>query len=95
MTCTIDLNVFPEKVLNRKKLNIRPFFLLCLVVLPAVGISNSLYFFYLVTWRHLLSGFLLGTLGYMFGAGLAWICRQEKPQIIAISLETAIQVEIN
>jgi hypothetical protein len=30
--------------------------------MPAVGISNNLYFFYLVTWRHLLSGFLLGAL---------------------------------
>jgi hypothetical protein len=60
--------------------------------MPTVGLSNNIFFFYLVTWRHLLSGFLLGAFGYMFGAGLAWICQQGKPQIIAISLETAIQV---
>ena len=33
----------------------------------------------------------LGALGYLFGAFFAWVCRQQRPQIVAISLETAIQ----
>jgi hypothetical protein len=38
-----------------------------------------------------LTGFLIGALGYVFGAGLAIVCRQKRAQIIAISLETALQ----
>ena len=39
---------------------------------------------------HLQNKFL-GALGYLFGAFFAWVCRQQRPQIVAISLETAIQ----
>ena len=80
-----------EKAVRVKNLIAKPFFAVCLVIFPVVGTLSNLFYFYLVTWRHLLSGFLLGTIGYILGAGFAWICRQGKPQIIAISLETAIQ----
>lgn len=82
---------FPKvgKVL-REKIS-RPFFVLCLLILPAVGTWNNIHFFYLATWRHLVSGTLLGLGGYIAGASLAFICRMKRPQIIAISLETAIQ----
>jgi len=82
---------FPKtgKVL-REKIS-RPFFFICLLILPAIGTWNNLHFFYLATWRHLVSGCLLGFGGYIAGAGLAFICRMKRPQIIAISLETAIQ----
>ena len=69
----------------------KPFFIACLIVLPIVGTWNAKYMFWLITWRHVITGFLIGNLGYVFGAGLAWICRQKRPQIIAISLETALQ----
>merc|ERR1712150_164005 len=69
----------------------KPFFIACLIVLPVVGIWNAKYMFWLITWRHVITGFLVGNLGYIFGAGLAWVCRQKRPQIIAISLETALQ----
>ncbi len=59
--------------------------------MPSVGLLTNTYYFYLVTWRHLLSGLLVGALGYVSGAGLAFLCRQGRAQIIAISLETAIQ----
>merc|ERR1711860_360393 len=79
---------FPKtgKVL-REKIS-RPFFFICLLILPAIGTWNNLHFFYLATWRHLVSGCLLGCGGYIAGAGLAFICRMKRPQIIAISLET-------
>jgi sodium/bile acid cotransporter 3/5 len=79
---------FATRMLNKFA---RPYFMLCLVVVPSVGLLTNTYYFYLVTWRHLLAGLLVGALGYLSGAGLAWICRQGRPQIIAISLETAIQ----
>ena len=69
----------------------KPFFILCLIFLAFLGICNSTFMFYLLTWRHVLVGFLLGILGYVSGASLAALCRQKKPQIIAISLETALQ----
>ena len=56
----------------------RPFFIMCLIILPVAGTVSNLYFFHLVTWRHLLSGFCTGTCGYLIGALLAWVCRQGK-----------------
>ena len=40
----------------------RPFFLLCLVLIPTIAMSQSLFVFYLLTWRHAFSGFLVGML---------------------------------
>ena len=80
-----------EKAAKLHQWTAKPFFIACLIVLPIVGIWNAQFMFWLMTWRHVLAGFLVGNLGYVFGAGLAAICRQKKPQIIAISLETALQ----
>ena len=82
---------FPAKAKRIHDIAAKPFFIACLIVLPVVGIWNAKYMFWLITWRHVLTGFLVGNLGYVFGAGLAWVCQQKKPQIIAISLETALQ----
>ena len=81
----------PQKAKRIHDIAAKPFFIACLIVLPVVGIWNSQFMFWLLTWRHVLTGFLIGNLGYVFGAGLAWVCRQKRPQIIAISLETALQ----
>ncbi|XP_059085978.1 hepatic sodium/bile acid cotransporter-like [Tigriopus californicus] len=82
---------YGEKAVRVKNYAAKPFFALCLVVMPVVASFSNQYYFYLVTWRHLVAGLLVGTIGYVTGAGLAAICRQGRPQIIAISLETAIQ----
>eukprot|EP00095_Tigriopus_kingsejongensis_P012735 snap_masked-scaffold43_size480169-processed-gene-3.6 protein:Tk12735 transcript:snap_masked-scaffold43_size480169-processed-gene-3.6-mRNA-1 annotation:"hypothetical protein DAPPUDRAFT_248773" len=82
---------YGEKALKVKNYAAKPFFALCLVVMPVVASVSNQFYFHLVTWRHLLSGILVGLLGYVAGASLAAICRQGRPQIIAISLETAIQ----
>ena len=82
---------WPGKAARIHQLTAKPFFIACLIVLPVVGIWNAQFMFWLMTWRHVLAGLLVGNLGYVFGAGLAVVCRQKKPQIIAISLETALQ----
>eukprot|EP00092_Neocalanus_flemingeri_P008615 GFUD01009284.1.p1 GENE.GFUD01009284.1~~GFUD01009284.1.p1 ORF type:complete len:470 (+),score=105.83 GFUD01009284.1:48-1412(+) len=82
---------WPKKALTLSKKISRPFFLLCLITLPIIAVVTNIHFFYLCTWRHIVSGACLGFLGYIFGAGLAALFRQGKPQIIAIALETAIQ----
>ena len=69
----------------------KPVFLVSLILLCILGLLNSLYMFYLLNWRHILTGFLMGTLGYIFGATLAFLCCQSKQKIIAISIETALQ----
>ena len=41
----------------------------------------NLFFFYLVTWRHLVAGACLGFLGYTFGATAAILTRMTRPQV--------------
>ena len=41
----------------------------------------NVFFFYLVTWRHLLSGALLGLCGYTLGEGAAFLARMSRPQV--------------
>jgi len=81
---------WPKKAESLKRIS-RPFFLCVLVVLPTYASVTNQHFFYLCTWRIIVSGACLGFLGYIFGAALAALVGQGKPQIIAISLETAIQ----
>ena len=69
----------------------KPVFLVSLILLFVLGILNSMFMFYLLNWRHILAGFLMGSLGYIFGATMAFVFCQSKPQIIAISIETALQ----
>ena len=69
----------------------KPFFFVCLLILPIFAMANNKHMFYLLGSWHLLAGFLLGLCGYLFGAGMGLIARQGKAQVIAISLETAMQ----
>ena len=71
---------FPKQsAVIRQKIS-RPFFLICLIILPVMGTTANLHFFYLCTWRHLVSGACVGLLGYLFGAGVAWIFCQDRPK---------------
>lgn len=45
----------------------------------------------MMTWQMVVGGMGIAWGGYAFGAIAAWLFRQGKPQIIAISIETAIQ----
>jgi len=69
----------------------RPLWLSCLLVIVIGGVVMNIFFFYLVTWRHLLAGMSLGFFGYACGGGAALLARMERPQIIAVAIETAIQ----
>ena len=44
--------------------------------------AMNLFFFYLVTWRHLVAGACLGFLGYTFGATAAILTRMSRPQVM-------------
>ena len=69
----------------------RPFFFLVLLTFPIISVWNFSYFFYLCSWQHFLAGTALGAGGYICGALLAALVKQGRAQIVAISLETAIQ----
>ena len=56
----------------------KPYILFCLVIVPGCALITNTYYFSVVTWRHLLSGLLVGCLGYTMGATLAFICRQGR-----------------
>ena len=49
-----------------------PSCLVCIVVLPVLGILSNQYLIHLIGWRHVLAGFLLGMSGYTFGAFMAF-----------------------
>ena len=44
--------------------------------------AMNVFFFYLVTWRHLVAGACLGFLGYTFGATAATLARMGRPQVV-------------
>ena len=57
----------------------KPYLIVFLVImLGSALITNYNYYFTMVTWRHLLSGLLVGGLGFFTGATFAFICRQGK-----------------
>ena len=57
----------------------KPYLIVCvIIVLVSALVTNYNYHFTMVTWRHLLSGLLVGGLGFFTGATLAFICRQGR-----------------
>jgi len=82
---------WPEKSVRVKTKIGRPLWLLMVLIIVVAGIAMNLFFFYLVTWRHLVAGACLGFLGYTFGATAAILTRMGRPQVIAVAIETAIQ----
>ena len=69
------------KLAEKLKRASRPFFLLCLIFMPSMGLYQNRHFFYLCSWRHVTAGAGLGFVGYFLGALLAFICRQTRPQV--------------
>ena len=54
----------------------------------------NLFFFYLVTWRHLVAGACLGFLGYTFGASAALLAKMSRPQVIIANFELTVQSDM-
>lgn len=70
---------------------IKPFTLICVFVGICVGLYANSFVFSLFTWQVVVAGVGIAWGGYCFGALMAWIFRLNKPQIIAVSIETAFQ----
>ena len=69
----------------------RPFFMVMMLVVSTLGIYTNRFFFSVVSWYHLVAPACLGISGYGVGILFASILCLKKEQIIALSLETAIQ----
>ena len=69
----------------------KPCFMIILLVVFVSGVFFTHSMIHLFTWKHFVSGGLLACLGLTFGATLAAACKQSRSQIIAISIETAVQ----
>ncbi|GFY49283.1 p3 protein [Trichonephila inaurata madagascariensis] len=70
---------------------IKPFTII--IVLCGIGIASYVnrFVFLLFNWRVVLAGMGIAWGGYTFGALMSWLCRLERAQIVAISIETAFQ----
>jgi len=69
----------------------RPFLVVILILMAVLGTYTNRYFYSAVSWFHIVAPLILGLTGYVAGSGLAWLARLNKKQIIAVSLETAMQ----
>jgi len=69
----------------------RPLFMLMMVVVSTLGLYINRFFFTAVSWYDLVAPACLGMSGYLFGAIFSMILRLNRKQLIALSLETAIQ----
>lgn len=69
----------------------RPFFMVMMLIVTTMGTYANLFFFSVVSWYHLVAPACLGVCGYVVGILFASLLCLKKEQIIALSLETAIQ----
>ena len=68
-----------------------PFTLLTVLFIFTAGIYINLFIFLLMTPTMVVAGFTIAIAGYVFGAGLAWVFRLPRPQIVAVAIETSFQ----
>lgn len=70
---------------------IKPFSLFLLLFFMSVGTYNSYKVVMMMTWQMILAGFLVVICGYTLGAIFAKLFCLSTPQVIAVSIETALQ----
>ena len=70
----------------------RPLFMFMMVIVSTLGLYTNRFFFSVVAWYDLVSASCLGLSGYIVGMIFSAILCLNRKQIIALSLETAIQV---
>ncbi|XP_048504994.1 ileal sodium/bile acid cotransporter-like [Athalia rosae] len=70
---------------------LKPFSSLLILFIIVFAIVTNLYLFQLFSWRIIVAGIGLPWLGYLFGMIVAWVLKQPRPDITAISIETGVQ----
>jgi len=69
----------------------RPFLAIILITMAVLGAYTNRYFYSVVSWFHIVAPLILGFTGYAAGSLMAWMAGLNTKQIIAVSLETAMQ----
>jgi len=69
----------------------RPFLAVILVGMAVLGTYTNRFFFSTVNWYHFVAPMTLGLCGYICGIVGAFLLCLKKEQVIALSLETAMQ----
>ncbi|XP_057377742.1 ileal sodium/bile acid cotransporter-like [Daphnia carinata] len=70
---------------------LKKFSIFFIIFIFALGFYSMSHIFILMDWILLAAGLAVTVSGFLFGAIFAWITRLNRPQIIAVSLETAMQ----
>ncbi|KAK4024157.1 hypothetical protein OUZ56_009545 [Daphnia magna] len=70
---------------------IKPFSFFFIIFIFGLGFYSLSHIFILLDWTLVAAGLAVSLAGFVFGAFFAWITRLGRPQIIAVSLETAMQ----
>ncbi|KAK4327362.1 hypothetical protein Pmani_002190 [Petrolisthes manimaculis] len=70
---------------------IKPFTLIIILIFMTLGVYNSYKVFTMMTWEMAVAGLMVSVVGYSVGALLAKLMCLGKPQIVAVSIETAFQ----
>jgi len=70
---------------------IKPFSFCVILLLWGLGFYTLSHIFILLEWRMLVAGLGVAASGFIFGALFAWMARLNRAQIIAVSMETALQ----
>ena len=69
----------------------RPFFIVMMLLTSTLGIYINRFFFTVVSWSDLVAPAVLGLSGYTIGIIISLVLGLNRKQLIAVSLETAIQ----
>jgi len=69
----------------------RPLFIFMMVLVSSLGVYTNRFFFTVISWHDFVSSACLGFSGYAFGTIFSLLLCLNRQQIIALSLETAIQ----
>jgi sodium/bile acid cotransporter 3/5 len=76
---------------ERSRKIIRPFTVVLLVIAIGGGLYVNFHLLKLFTWSVIAAGMSVAWGGYIFGALAAFLAKLTRPQIIAVSIETALQ----
>jgi sodium/bile acid cotransporter 3/5 len=76
---------------QRSRKIIRPFTMIFLIIAVGGGLYVNFHLFKLFTWGVIAAGMSVAWGGYIFGALAAFLAKLTRPQIIAVSIETALQ----
>lgn len=76
---------------EKSKKFLKPLSFFILLFFMVVGTYNSYKVVLMMTWQMVVAGLTVMACGYFLGAGLAKIMCLSTPQVIAVSIETALQ----